>query len=398
MNVRTRLLPGVATLTALLAFWAEASPAPTRDEVALAVEGMAAAAGGRVAVSRSRVTGTVGFLAAPEGSAIPVEDSSATTPETRATAFVGRYSKAFGLQGSSDVMVVGTPSTDELGMDHVRLQQFHEGVPVTAAELGVHLRGDGVVSVLGKTLPNLAGIETEPKLSASDAELVARDDVARELQRTDVTVQRSRLEIFNRGLLEGVPGPSRLAWFVELTGESLREYAWVDASRGVVLFRFSQLTTAKRRLVYSANGTPNLPGTLRRTEGQAATADADVNAAYDYAGDTYDYSEIGTAETPMTERGATMVSTVHYCTTSECPLANAGWTGAPLNQMVYGDGFLARRRRSGTRTDPRRHRTQRQSLLLHAIGSAQRVDLGHLRGDCRPHQRERGRFVGRSLA
>ena len=339
MSIRTRLLPGVATLTALLAFWADASSVPARDEVARAVEGMATAAGGKVTVSRSRVTGTVGFLAAPAGVTIPVEDASATTPEARATAFVGRYAKAFGLQGPSDVMAVTAPSTDELGMDHVRLQQFHGGVPVTAAELGVHLKGDGVVSVLGKTLPDLAGIATEPRLSASDAELLAREDVARELQRTDVTVQRSRLEIFNRGLLEGVPGPSRLAWFVELTGDSLREFAWIDARRGIVLLRFSQLTTAKRRLVYSANNTPNIPGTLRRSEGQAATNDADVNAAYDYAGDTYDYFWNQHGRDSYDGGGATMVSSVHFCTTTECPLANAGWTGAPPNQMVYGDGF-----------------------------------------------------------
>ena len=45
---------------------------------------------------------------------------------------------------------------------------------------------------------------------------------------------------------------------------------------------------ARNRKVYSANNGSSLPGTLKRSEGQAATTDTDVNAAYDGTGATYE--------------------------------------------------------------------------------------------------------------
>ena len=153
----------------------------------------------------------------------------------------------------------------------------------------------------------------------------------------DATYSEPRLEILNRGVLEAAaatPSPSRLAWFIEASGSALREYIWIDAQTGDLLLHFSQLTDAKNRTIYNlAHGT-TLPGTLVRSEGDAATGDTDTDVAYDYSGATYDYYWTNHGRDSFDNAGATLISSVHYGTNYQ----NAGWNGS---QMVYGDGFAS---------------------------------------------------------
>jgi Zn-dependent metalloprotease len=50
------------------------------------------------------------------------------------------------------------------------------------------------------------------------------------------------------------------------------------------------VTPQKRRTIYSAGNTQNLPGTLVRAEGQSPTGDTVVDEAYDGLGATFDFS------------------------------------------------------------------------------------------------------------
>jgi Zn-dependent metalloprotease len=308
-----------------------------RPEVAEALEALNVLAQGTLRVRTSAATGLVSFLAAPEGGAIPVFDAPAPTPEARALAFARRHAPAFGLAPDSDLAVVRVSTADAVGMDHVRLQQHHRGVPVTGAEMTLHLRGEGVESVLAKTVPDLDDVEVVPKLTAGEATTAALREVEKATGRTVTSPRTVRLEVFNRGLLEGGLGVTRLAFFVEVADEGLREYVWVDARRGVVLLRFSQMPEARNRQVHSANRTPALPGVLVRAEGAPATGDTDTDTAYDFSGDAYDYFASRHGRDSFDGAGAPIVSTVHFCPEGgPCPFPNAAWTGT---QLVYGDGF-----------------------------------------------------------
>lgn len=87
----------------------------------------------------------------------------------------------------------------------------------------------------------------------------------------------------------------------------------------------------KRRTIYDARNTQELPGTPVRREGDPASEDAAVNEAYDGSGTTYDfYSEIF-GRNSIDDRGLPLDSTVHY----DRDYDNAFWNG---RQMVYGDG------------------------------------------------------------
>ena len=198
-----------------------------------------------------------------------------------------------------------------------------------------------MVAVNGEIVAGLAGISTSPTLLPSEALLRAQQFLARDRPDRSVGASLSapRLELFNRGVLDDRPHPTRLAWFIEATGPFLREYIWVDALNSTVLLSFSQLTDAKSRQVYDATSTATLPGTLKRSEGEAAIGDADVDNAYDFAGDTYDYFFATHGRDSFDGTGAAIIQTVDYCPSpGNCPYANAFWNGS---QMVYGDGYAS---------------------------------------------------------
>ena len=95
----------------------------------------------------------------------------------------------------------------------------------------------------------------------------------------------------------------------------------------------------KHRLVYDAGQTDQLPGTLVRSEGQARVADAAVNEAYDYSGDTYDFYDKLFQRNSLDDNGMSLISSVHVAETDETgafvSMNNAFWNG---EQMAYGDG------------------------------------------------------------
>ena len=96
-------------------------------------------------------------------------------------------------------------------------------------------------------------------------------------------------------------------------------------------FRVAAAAGGKERVVYDAKNGSSLPGTVVRKEGDAATADAAVNEAYDGSGVTYDLFNEVYQRNSIDANGMRLDSTVHYRTGYD----NAFWDG---EQMVYGDG------------------------------------------------------------
>ena len=306
------------------------------SEIAAAIAAMRAASGPDLRVVLSPRTGYATFISAPRGTSMPVPDGTAPDPATRALSFVDAYGPAFGLRARESVSI-DRVERDPLGFDHVRMRQVVSGVPVTGGELIVHLRGNRIVAANGKTLDGVEEFSVTPQVGSNEAETVARTWVARNFSASTPTLSEPHLEIFNQGMLNGRVFPTRLAWFVEARDVDLREFIWIDARTRIVLLHFSQIADAKNRAIYNGNSLATLPGTLMRSEGEAATGDLDADKAYDYSGDTWDYFFTNHARDSFDGAGGQLQSTVHHCRTgSPCPYQNAFWNGT---QMVYGDGF-----------------------------------------------------------
>ncbi len=110
--------------------------------------------------------------------------------------------------------------------------------------------------------------------------------------------------------------------------ETLREQRMVTFERD---YTKPLHTEPMRRAVYDAQGRSDLPGRLVREEGDPPSGDAAVDEAYELAGVTYAFYKEVLGRDSLDDRGAMLVSSVHYGEGFD----NAFWNG---RQMVYGDG------------------------------------------------------------
>jgi len=130
-------------------------------------------------------------------------------------------------------------------------------------------------------------------------------------------------------------GKTYLTWKTRLiSADPLGEFIYyVDAHTGEVIDKYNDLKFALDRKTYDAANGTNLPGTLKRSEGQGDIGDATLDSAHNCAGTVYNYYMSQFGRDSYDDAGATIVSSVHY----DVKYNNAFWSPGLL-QMVYGDG------------------------------------------------------------
>ena len=254
-------------------------------------------------------------------------------PVDKARAVLGKYGDLFGLSPRPTELGQSRTTTDRLGMTHVSFAQMAAGHPVFGSRISVHFSRDGqeVTFISASVAPDVLVAETATELDADAA--VARAQAALP---SGELVGAPVLQVY-AGSGPIISGPdARLAWLVWLVDDSgeISSVYVVDAVDGKVLQILDKTTDARNRLVYNANNTTSLPGTLVRSEGQGPTGNADVDNAYAYSGDTYDFYSASFGRDSYNNAGATLKSTAHYGVSYR----NAFWNGL---QMVYGDGYAS---------------------------------------------------------
>lgn len=268
------------------------------------------------------------FISADRARPIPVNSLSAR-PDARALAFL-RDNRSL-LVGSSLPLQLKTLRVDEsdlVGINHVRVQQQHSGIPIRGAEAMVHLTDAGVTAVNSRLVSIDAAFNTTPAFSSVDSVQAARRLIVQQYGPVNATFSDPVLEIIDPAIYPITASTAVLSWFIEATGNALRERIWINAWTGAVVFNFSQLTDARNRLTYNAGNSSTLPATPARIEGQAATGDAEVDNAHDYAGDFYNYFLAIHGRDSYNSRGATIESVARACRQSlPCPMENAYWDG-----------------------------------------------------------------------
>ncbi len=302
----------------------------TTSRAERAIRRLESQAGPGMHVTRSTLTSLADFASSER--AVRVPEGSGDSAEARVRSFIREHGDAFGIADASQLQVMNVSGSDAVGMEHVRLRQLHRGIPVTGAELTVHLKANGVAAVCARTLPDLDDVETSPSVSPSAALAAARVLMEERFGLTNSQYSMPRLEVFNRGLLDGSPNPTRLAWFVEARHTDRRQFIWVDAQQGAVLLHFNQFTDALNRTIYSSEHSFTLPGTTARREGEPESGDQDVDLAYKYAGDAYQFFLTQFGRDGYDDHGSPMISSVHYRSSYQ----NASWNG---EEVAFGDSF-----------------------------------------------------------
>jgi vibriolysin len=224
--------------------------------------------------------------------------------------------------GASDLRFKRTV-TDELGYKHFKYSQLIGGEEVIGSEVVVHVDSKGLVYAThgnarrGAVVPPNALQRSAPADLGPDYAGATRGDAQL------VYVQSSRDNQVYR------------AWAIVAEGERegapFKDRVFVDARTGQTVDVHPLIHTALNRKVYSGNNTSSLPGTLKRTEGQAPNADNIVNGNYDHLGGVYNCYQQLFGRDSYDGAGAQLISTVHH----QQNYVNAFWNGT---QMVYGDG------------------------------------------------------------
>ncbi|MFH7028738.1 MAG: M4 family metallopeptidase [Heteroscytonema crispum UTEX LB 1556] len=122
--------------------------------------------------------------------------------------------------------------------------------------------------------------------------------------------------------------PSQRSWAFHTLNISAQQRGRRDVVGSVF---FAPSPGEKRRTIFDAKSSEQLPGVLVRAEGDAPSKDEAVNEAYDAAGATYDLYHEVFERNSIDDKGLRLDSTVHYGVKYD----NAFWNG---DQMVYGDG------------------------------------------------------------
>ncbi len=326
------------------------SAASPEDKHQSPVEKLESAGG--IRIKNHQFTGMVRFMSTQPGKLVKTSAALSWdgSPETAARSFLDEYGPAFGIRDQSEELsVMKTRSIADQGRSFVRFQQQYNGVPVMGGELIVQVKDNNIVSVNGEAVPDIV-LDTDPVIGADEARETALQAVSKWYDEDESALRASdpELWIYNPVLLGIDMDQDYLVWRMDVESTNLkpiRELVGVDAQSGLIVLHFNQIETAKNRFVYNNNNDPSagLPGTGPvRTEGQAATGINEVDYAYDYAGDTYDYYYTTHGRDGINGSGMDMIFTVRYCYPTSygetCPLTNAFWNG---EQMVFGDGYAS---------------------------------------------------------
>ena len=244
-----------------------------------------------------------------------------------ARVFVEQSAPSLGLEGSERFQV-RSAEVDELGQMHVRLQQYVNGLKVWGGEMIVHADTStrNVFALNGRAAAN-RNLPMRPSIAGREALRTAAIEAG--IDQWQALSEPELSYVINE------KGATFLAWnvrasYINEEGEQI-DRIFADATNGDLVAQHPEIHRAKSRSTYSANYGTSLPGTLKRSEGQGAVSDIDVNAAHDSAGIVYDYYSSKHGRDSYNGSGATIRSTVHY----DSNYNNAFWNGS---QMVYGDG------------------------------------------------------------
>ncbi len=348
---RAYLAITLATCCIALAAWSQNADPRAVRELLGSIEGP-----NTVDAPRQTTTsgGFLTYLGAPQGNAFETGAAakSAATVDAAARSFVMDHAGAFAVP--NDKLNFGTRRISASdGRTYVHLEQTYDGLTVFGSGMVVQLNADGNVEcvfsdILRHSSQLYSGsLNLVPSIAPAEAKAAAIAFLQSEHPDATFYATEPALEIYEPSVI-GAVGTTKLVWnlvvdsdYASGGGEPIKEKVLVDAHGGGVALHYSLIHHARNRKIYDSENTTADPGTLKRSEGEAATGITDVDTAYDYYGDTYDFYFNEHGRDSIDNLGYILSATVRYCPSPSplfCPFANAFWDGS---RMYFGEGFVA---------------------------------------------------------
>jgi len=321
---------------------AEQVPAKAAPRASAALEKLRPRATTVIASHVARETGNYDFVRATDGGVLTTDNSSASA-EQRAIAFLREHGGLIGMSDAeralagaqsgpvaargASTLKAGKAAKDSLGSSHVRLNQTYEGLPVFGAQVVVHMNERGITGVSGQFVPDI-NVGSNAAIKEGAAQAIAARALGGQL-----TVLKTELSVYRKGLLAGYPGQSVLAYNIEVTdGQHVRMQIWIDALKGTVLDRIPLSHGAINRIIYTPNYDPMF---AVRHEGDpyvgpltpGTTGANPIDNLYLFAGQEYNLFASAFGRESYDGLGHTMESVL--LVNDQCP--NAYWDGTTTN-------------------------------------------------------------------
>jgi len=297
--------------------------------------------------------GYLQHIGAPPGKHWTVSTAVPGMPEETARLFLSGNAGVFGIK-SPDVDFTVKKNRNRNLRDYVRFQQTYRGIPIFGAEVIVQLNEQlGVEYVLSDIATDLSvfddgNVPTEPALLNEGAVSTARDLVADKESSVKLTSKEPELKIFAPSVL-GVVGTMHLVWDVTVYSEEdplLGERMLLDAHSGKAIRRYPLAIPDLYRKIYDCDDSIFVPPVPTRAEGDDPTGIEDVDDAYDWSGDAYDFysdhhGRDGINDPVWPIPTLNVQALVRYCLPGgSCPWQNAHWNMVLL-RMAFGSPHLA---------------------------------------------------------
>ncbi|MHC4697891.1 MAG: M4 family metallopeptidase, partial [Planctomycetota bacterium] len=299
-------------------------------------------------VHTSHTTGLATFVTSRGGGPIDVSPPNPTDGRESARAeargsekvrpidFLNHYGHLFGIADPSSQLVMIKSEMGRLGQTHTTFQQVHAGIPVFSALLRIHQDSNGhVVAANGDFYRIPAWLNPEPVLSSDAAAMIAEAMVPG----GQLAIERNELVIVDPRWYGDPPIGPHLAYHVVVSDPPalLREAFFIDARTGEMLDRWTMTEGARHRRILTAYNTTN-PGVVWREEGEPSTNNGEVDRAYDYAGDFYDFFWRMFGRDSINDEGFSLEVTVNYSSTDPpfppaCPFAF--WAGSGVKMCTH---------------------------------------------------------------
>lgn len=210
--------------------------------------------------------------------------------------------------------------------EHYFFEQKINGIPVYGSSLAVHLRNKNeIYSASGNVVSTK--ITTEQKITEDQARQIALNDAQEEVpEATQFKIVKGQKYILNKKIL-GISDDEKnhLALRLQIDSSdnppSFSMMYFIDLEKGDILYKLSNILDALNRQAYNCSG-----GTcvLARSEGNPPAGDVDVDNAYDFFGDTYNFYFNSFGRDSYNNQGSVLKGYMHYAM-SNCP--NASWVG-----------------------------------------------------------------------
>ncbi|MHC4696152.1 MAG: M4 family metallopeptidase, partial [Planctomycetota bacterium] len=224
--------------------------------------------------------------------------------------FLSQYGHLFGVSDAAAELSRTKTEQCNLGQTHTTYQQLYSGVRVFGGVLKIHQdSGKNIIAANGHFFRIPKWLKSTPTLSPDDAEAAAQAQIGG----IQLVVERNELVVVDPAWYGDPPIGAHLAYHVVLSdaASAIREAFFVDAHTAKNLDQWSLVHTDKERQVYTALNQMTA-GTLWRSEGEGPTSNADVDRAYDYAGDSYDFFYRMFGRDGPFDNGSAMLLTVHW--------------------------------------------------------------------------------------